>query len=383
VTDGPQVAALGAPGDLPAKPLLPGFYRVIPMGPDAMQVRSAGRVLRVAGPGMGGYGPPLLSALDGRSTLAELAARFPLAQQDLERLVLRLHELGVLGDGPAPNGTVGGNAATSEFFAAQGAGGGDVQPALSGARVLFSGLGPVARIAARHLAVAGVGTLVLADPGAVTAMDQAILPAGGQGGGWARSRAAADECLTAARDARAGAGLPTVVIEGDAPIEEIIERSGALSLAAAEVDEPGWRAEAANAACLSAEVPATFHEVSTIEGIVGPTVTPASPCYECLMSRRLSHMRYFDEYVGYRQALRSREIPIRQPALLGGCAAIVGGLLSAEILGRLLGRRVGPADGGTILVADFRTMEVRRETVLAVPGCPACGSGQEHVVLGS
>ena len=385
MTDRAEALEPGPPRGRPAKPRLPGFFRVIPMGPDAMQLRSAGRVLRLAGPGMGEYGPPLLSALDGRATLAELGARFAVDQPDLERLIGRLGELGVLDDGPARNGaSASANLATSEFVATRGGGGVDAPGVLAGARVLFSGLGPVARIAARHLAAAGVGTLVLADPGPVTAMDQAILPADcsdGGDGGRARSWAAADECLAAAKRARPGAALPTVAIEGDAPIEEMLERSAPLALAAIEVDEPGVEAEAANGACLAADVPAIFHEVSMLEGIVGPTGAPR-PCYQCLASRRASHMRYYDEYVGYRQGLRSGEIASRQPALLGGNAAIAGGLLSVEMLGLLLGR-AGASETGTILVADFRTMEVRREAFLAVPGCPACGSRQEQVVLGS
>jgi molybdopterin/thiamine biosynthesis adenylyltransferase len=285
---------------------------------------------------------------------------------------------------------------------------------LAAARVVFAGLGPAARIAARLTAASGVGTLVLADAGVVTDMDQATLPAATTDTGRPRARLAAEECLQAARVAVPGGTGPTVVMEGEGPFPEILRRARPVSLVVAEVDESGERAEAVNAACLEAGVPVLFHEETTLEAVIGPaTVSASAPCYQCLVSRRLSHLRHYDEHLAFQKALRAGEVAGRQPAVLGGCAATVGGLLAVEVLGLLSGAPApataaapapdtaaalataaapdpdaaappapAPAPATGLLVADFRTSEVRREALLAVPGCPACGSRQLEVVLG-
>lgn len=367
---------------LPSRPLLPGFFRMIPMGPDSVQLRSAGRVIRLAAPGIGEYGPPLLSALDGRSTLAELASRFPLERAALELLVRRLHDDGVLVAGAEGNGgPPPGNLAVSEFHDVVGEAAGDAHAALARARVLFVGLGPVARTAARNLAAAGVGTLVLADVAPVTALDQAILPGASEETGRPRSRVSAGECLQAAKVAIGGFHCATVVMEGSGGIREILERSTPVDLVVVEVDESTEQAEAANAACLAAGVAALFHEVTTLEGVVGPRVESGGPgCYRCLLSRRTSHLRFYEEHLAYLRSLRSGDIPARPPALLGGGAAMVGGALSVEIIGLLTGSRRPVSSQRTVLVADFRTSEIRREKLLAVPGCPTCEAVEEVTV---
>ena len=161
-----------------------------------------------------------------------------------------------------------------------------------------------------------------------------------------------------------------------------ILRSGPVDLVVTEVDEVGEQAEATNAACLADGIPVLFHEVTTLEGIVGPTVpSSASACYRCRVSRKLSHIRYHEELLAYQGSLRSGDLATRQPSLPGGCAGIVGGLLAIEATSFLTGSsRLATVDG--VLVADFRTLEVRREPVLAVPGCPACGAREQHVRVG-
>ncbi|HET7488898.1 MAG TPA: TOMM precursor leader peptide-binding protein [Acidimicrobiales bacterium] len=369
-------------GGLPERPLLPGFFRVIPMGDDAVQLRSAGRVIRLGAPGLGRLGPELLAAFDGRATVEELSGRFPLGAPVVEELVRRLHAGGVLSDG----GDAGGAAAdtvTAEFYEVVQGGrrAAEARAALDGARVLFAGLGPVARTAARCLAASHVGALVLADGGRVTAIDQAIVPGGPADGGRPRPRVVAEECLQAAEVATPGVFPPVVAMEGEAPIERILERSAPLALVVVEVDESGEQAEEANAACLAAGVPALFHAATTVEGVVGPAVAAGSPgCFACLVSRRTSHLRHYDEHLVYQAGLRTGEVAARQPALLGACATLAGGLVAAEALALLTG---SPAvTRGGVLTADFRTLQVRRDALVAVPGCPACGRDLE-VVAGS
>ncbi|HEX3542501.1 MAG TPA: TOMM precursor leader peptide-binding protein [Acidimicrobiales bacterium] len=356
---------------LPARPLLPGFFRAIAMGEDEVQLRSAGRVIRLAGPRFGQIGPRLLSALDGHRTLADLSAQFALADGALEQLLRGLHDDGVLIDGAGERAEGSSNPALAEFLASANRPLDGAYDALHEARVLVAGLGPVARMAARSLAASGVGTLVLADPGQVSAVDQATLPSEPQHAGRPRSRVAAMECMDAAQGAMPnGTAGPTVVMEGDDPVTAL-GRAGPLSLVIAEVGEADGGAETVNEACLSFGVDAVFHETTPLEALV-TTVLARGPggCHECQANRRASHLRYYDEYVAYRRALAAGQISPRQPAVLGGAAAMAAGMVAMEALAVLSpGRR---AAAGDVVVADFRSLEVRREALLAVPGCPAC-----------
>lgn len=375
-----SAAAIGGGAELPVRPLLPGFFRVIPMGPDSIQLRSAGRVVRLVAPRLGELGPPLLAALDGHTTLAELCRRVPLDEAVVEQLVRRLHAGGVLIDGD-PDGGGDTDAVSAEFYEVVHGGGraAAARAALAGARVLVAGLGPVARTAARNLAVSDIAALVLADGGTVTAMDQAIVPGGRRDGGRPRPRVVAEECIQAAEAAAPGTLPPVVAMEGEAPIAEILQRSAPLSLAVVQVDESGEQAEAANAACIAAGVSALFHHETTLEGVVGPTVVAGEPgCFTCLVHRRTSHLRYYDEHVVYQQGLRTGEVPAHQPALLGAFATLVGGVVAAEALALLTGSP--SVISGGVLTADFKTLEVRRDTLVAVPGCPSCGSDVEMVL---
>jgi bacteriocin biosynthesis cyclodehydratase domain-containing protein len=170
-------------------------------------------------------------------------------------------------------------------------------------------------------------------------------------------------------------------MEGPGPIDDILERSGPFNLVMVEVDESAERATAANIVCLGAGVTALFHELTTLGGVVGPTVASfTTSCYECLMTRHSSHLRFYDEHVASVRSLRSGEVQVRQPAILAGGAAMTGGILSLEAM-RLLTGTPPPATTDAILRADFRTLQVRREPLLGVPGCPAC-SQEAEVLLG-
>lgn len=373
----------GPPGSpLPNRPLLPGFFRAIAMGEDQVQLRSAGRVIRLEGPRFGQIGPSLLSALDGRRTLADLSAQFPLADGSLEQLLRRLHDDGVLVDGAEEGPDGSRNAGLAEFMVSANLDLDGAYEALHEAKVLLAGLGPVARMAARSLAASGVGTLVLADPGEVSVIDQATLPSEPQYTGRPRSRVAAMECMDGAQGAMPGATRgPTVVMEGDNPVAAL-RRAGPLTLVIAEVGEEDGDAETINEACLSTGVDALFHQTTPLEAMI-TTVLARGPggCHECQVARRDSHLRYYDEYEAFRRALSAGQVAPRQPAVLVGAATMTAGMLAMEALAVLSSSR--RRTRSEVVVADFRSLEVRREILLAVPGCRACRLRPSAVLAGS
>ena len=356
----------------PVKPMLPGFYRVIPMGSDVLQLRSAGRVLRVAGPGVGDFGPRLLSALDGRDSLTAVVQRLALDAGPAADLVGHLHSEGIVSDAAdaaddgSVRGAVGGPAAAGEVYGELGRNAATVQAALGAARVALVGLGPVGRLTARHLAAAGVGELVLADAAPVTAADQSALAAHVGDVGSSRAEVTSNECTAAGGDDDGGTRVRI-------SSEPFTIDADAVDLVVVEVDEVLERAGALNRRGVTSGVAVLFHSEGTLQAVVGPLVTPGAPgCHQCLLDRERSHIRHFEERVAYERWLASGGGG-RPPALLSGFASLVAGLVSVEVL-RQIGGFQEPVTRTGVLVADLRTSQVRTENLLPVPGCPVCGA---------
>lgn len=304
---------------VPERPVLAGFYRVVPMGPDLLQVRSAGRVLRVEGPGVGDFGPRLLALLDGTETVAGAAERLAIAVAPAADLVGHLHAQGMVSDaagGPPPAA----GATVQEAYGENGAAAARVQASIDAARVAFVGLGPVAELAARHLEAAGVRQLT---------------------------------------------STTTLPCEGRA------------DLVVVEVDETGERASAANQRAVEVGAPTLFHTATALEGRVGPFVNgPGHGCHRCLVERVHSHLRHYDEQVAFERWLVATGAS-REPALLGGFVGLLAGLVSLEAL-RVIGGWRQPVTRGGVLVADLHRSTVCREVLLPVPACPACGGRSGH-----
>lgn len=363
---------------LPVRPLLPGFFQVVPMGPDRVQLRSAGRVVRLSGPGLGEVAPRVLNALDGRMTMPQLVDELGLEPSVVEALVQRLAIEGLIDEAGAGAYDDGDRVSPvlREFFAELGQPASAVQARVSSARVAVAGLGPVSRLAAIHLTAAGVGELALVDDSPLTPLDHAIVPGDPSEIGRSRSEVVAADCR------RAGQGAGPVRLSGVTVSRSLDAALDGATAAVIAVDAAQTGAESANTACLRATVPFLLHEASTVGARVGPAVVPyRSPCYRCVVIRRLSHMRGHDEEVAYRQEVGGGRLAVREAALLSGCAALVAGLVSVETL-RLVGGIHSAPTAGAVLVTDFRTLEVRREQVLRVPECPACGGPQEEVEIG-
>lgn len=359
----------GARVRLPGKPLLPGIFRVIPMGPDAVQLRSSGRVVRLTGPGIGDVAPALLSALDGASSVDEIAARVSVDVATAAHLVQSLFDDGLVMDGDGTDSLA--LAAAHQAYANLGGRPEDRAARLRSARVVFAGLGPVARVAARHLAAAGVGHLDLVDDSAVVASDQLALVLPESAIGEPRADVVAEECAAAAATSPLSPGVTV------AAVTSLTDVIGGGGLVVVEVDEGGRRAEIVNAAGHAAGARLLFHSATTQDGFVGPAVLGAHPpCYYCLVQRRLTHLRHYDEHVAFQAALRNGQFPSLSAVLAPGAASLLGGLLSTEVLHQLFEAR-----GGQVLVADLRTLEVRREELLAVPGCTVCGQPEEEIRL--
>lgn len=304
------------------------------MGADKVQIRSAGRVLQLSGDGVADTVPVLLGALDGRSTVTELAARFGLDVAIVEGVVARLGASGFVQDAAAWE-AVAGPANVRDHLADHGLEPSAIQRRLAEGRVGFTGRGPVGGLAAQHLSAAGVGEVVLMGGATPVPADP---------------------------DAQPG----------------LLEQ---VDLLLVEVDEPGdWALDLNGAAC-HGQGRFLPYSVSSHEAVVGPLVSSGPhACHLCAQSRRLSHLRHYDAYLAYRDAVREGAVSPPPVALLPGHTSLVAGALGLEAL-RIIGGFAPPVTLGAVLVVDFATLEVRREDVLAVPGCPACGQEVVEVQL--
>lgn len=367
---GPAPESSPRVAQLPARPRLPDFFRVVPMDADRVLVCGSGRTARLTGAGLGTWGAQLLWALDGHSSPEELADRFGVAFEQVQQLLDHLQRQAIVHDRAEEDRLPShlADVVVTQLASELGLSPESARVALATSRVAVVGLGPVARLAAQHIVGAGVAHLVLADDRVVSEMDEAVLGAVGRPNRQ-RSEATADQarCIEAHRPPGRST---TVAVVGDDGIAGCLRQ---VDLVLTEVDLSGQRAEALNAACLEAGAPVLFHSATTFDGKVGPLVgSGQSACYECLRIREDSHRRHYEEHGAYRRYLRASEHPDPEPALLPGTAAMMAGLLSTEAV-RFLAGFAGTVGDAQVLVADLRRLQVHSEGCLAVPDCPACG----------
>lgn len=354
--------------NLPRFPLLSGLYHVVALDDHRVQVANAGRSVVLSGPDFCRRALPLLDALDGATSLDELSGRFPgLVPSLLDALAAK----GLLSDaaeGPADAGASPQLAA----FAFEGA----PSPALTTARlarsqVLVAGCGPVGWSTAVLLGKAGVGRLVVTDPGTATASDVALSSPGcpdDEGVGRAELvRRSCQAATPASVEVLAGPGSG-----GDLP---------PVDLAVVELgcgDDVGMDSPGTSLAglCLTSSVRHLLYGQDALQAVVGPLIDVGGrPCHRCVMTRRLSHVARIDEHMAYR-AHRGRAAN-RPDGFLSAHVSLLAGLVATEALRALLG--IQPHSQGNLLIADLGRLSVEREWLLPVPDCPCCAQTSPSV----
>lgn len=111
--------------------------------------------------------------------------------------------------------------------------------------------------------------------------------------------------------------------------------------------------------------------------LIGPTFVPFRwACYECLEARVVMNLRDAAGYQRYKRALAEARVtpPAVGPATVS--TAMLASLASFEILNFT---RTGAAfTTGRMLTVFLPTLEFAFHDVLRLPGCPACGAVQER-----
>lgn len=342
---------------LPKRPLLPGLYHVVPLDADRVEVCNAGRSVALSGPGLAAQATALLEALDGHASVEALTVRFG----DLtEPLLHSLLERGLLVDAAPEADSAQAAPERASLAIPGGPSPAEAADRLARATVTIVGCGPVGATVAMLLAKAGAGRLVLGDTGV-----------------WAPSEVAT--CPVVAPDSQ---GRP----RADA-VADVLQRGGSTRVEVTSRPVPSfWLAtsdlvvterplQPSNSSrddhdgALAAGVSCLFHGQDGLLAVIGPLVgRGGGPCHLCAETRRLSHVPHLHEHLAY---LRHRVVTAPAPdSFLAAHTSLVAGLIAVDVLRSLVGAVATTAGG--VLVADLATMEVRRETVLAVPGCPYC-----------
>lgn len=111
--------------------------------------------------------------------------------------------------------------------------------------------------------------------------------------------------------------------------------------------------------------------------LIGPTFVPGrSPCYECLETRVLMNLREKASYVAYKNALSEDRVVEAKAPLQAVLASVAGGLASFEALNYLLTDTTFTF--GKVLAVYLPTMELVFNDVVRVPACDACGTRPER-----
>jgi bacteriocin biosynthesis cyclodehydratase domain-containing protein len=231
------------------------------------------------------------------------------------------------------------------------------------ARIALLGVGGLGSWAAYALACCGVGELVLVDGDRVeeSNFNRQILYRERDIG---RLKVEAAAEALGEFDSACGLTALPVRLEGVEAIAEVIEGADFVVNAA---DWPAHDIERwTNAACFAAGLPFITMSHAPPVARVGPLYAPGrTGCYRCQEDAyRASHPLY-DELV---EQHRGRPSPA---PTLGPVCGFIGGQVALEVLHHVTGL-CQPATLGAAHIYDLRTMQVTREAVPRLPGCPVC-----------
>jgi molybdopterin/thiamine biosynthesis adenylyltransferase len=240
----------------------------------------------------------------------------------------------------------------------------ECQRRLREARVVMLGVGGLGSWASYALACCGIGELVLVDGDRVeeSNFNRQILYRERDVG-----RAKVDAAAESLAAFNSACRLVSVARRLDGP-EAVREAVEGATFVVNGADWPAHDIERwVNAACFEAGVPFITMSHSPPVARVGPLYVPGhTGCFEC------QEASYRDAYPLYDELVERRRGRPSEAGTLGPVCAFVGGQVALEALHQVTGL-VAPASLGVSLAYDLRTMEVTRERVPRLAGCPVCG----------
>ena len=153
-------------------------------------------------------------------------------------------------------------------------------------------------------------------------------------------------------------------LEGPADVEAAVEGADFV------VDAADWPVHEierwVNEACFGLGVPYLTMSQSPPLARLGPTYVPGTTaCFACREATYRRDFPLFDELVDLRRRLPS------PAATFGPACGLIGSQAATDVVHHLTGI-AEPATLAAALMIDLRTMEITREPVERIPGCPIC-----------
>jgi bacteriocin biosynthesis cyclodehydratase domain-containing protein len=311
----------------------------------------------------------LLGALDGTRSRRELDEEF--GAELVGELIDQLSEMG-LGEDASDDDLIDPRARARfdrqlRYFSDVSAGQtpSQCQGKLEDARIAVLGVGGLGGWSALTLACCGVGEMLLVDFDTVelSNLNRQILY-GEADVGQSKARLAAE---------RIGAFNSSIRIEtreerldSEAAVAAVIE---GYDLVVNAVDWPAHDIELwVNSACFAAGIPYIAMSHYPPIARVGPLYVPGETgCYSC---QEIAYKRSYPLYDAVVEHQRAKPSPA---ATLGAACALISGQVALDVMHFLTGLAT-PSSLGVSHIYDLRTMEAKRERVMAEPDCPVCGT---------
>jgi bacteriocin biosynthesis cyclodehydratase domain-containing protein len=322
-----------APGD---RPRVKPQYSVVAHDPDLVELREGvwnATSITLSDESGGGRLLAVIDALDGTSTVAEIAERTGASVADVQDVCARL--LSARAAELSPSSAI-------DHYVATLMADGELAP-LTARTALVLGDGEIAAQTHEHLAASAEAATV------ARFTDDAL---------WQRL---CRENL---------AGREGDALHGERLLEEFAKFEGAFLIAALDVVNPILLRNL-NRIALGLNVPWVHAASDGPFLVVGPTVIPGrSPCYECFERRVALNMRESEAYIRYKRALATGKVRLGRPVLPAPVRSLVASLVSLEAVNHLVAGSTFTI--GKALTVYLPTMEFCYHDVLRLPSCRVC-----------
>jgi bacteriocin biosynthesis cyclodehydratase domain-containing protein len=311
----------------------------------------------------------LLGALDGEHTLEQLLNRF--GDEEVTDTISQLEQLEVVEDAADDDLVPAAERARFDrqlrYFSDVGPPGltpSECQRRLREAKLAVLGVGGLGGSAAMWLASVGIGEMWLVDGDRVepSNLNRQVL----------YTEAEIGLLKVEAATAKLRAFYPDMRVTSTARrLESETEIAEFIAGADVVIDAADWPAHDierwCNSACFDADIP--YITMSHFPPIarVGPLYVPGrTGCFAC------QEAAYRREYPLFDVAIEQRRAKASPAATLGPACGMIGGQVALEVMHLLTGL-AEPSTLGVAHISDLRTLEVKREPVVAEPGCEVCG----------
>jgi len=223
------------------------------------------------------------------------------------------------------------------------------QERLKRARVLIVGLGGLGSPIALYLVAAGVGTLGLVDPDAVSFSNLQRQILHGEADLEAPKTVSARKRLI---DLNPDVTLQLHPVAFDRLHGESLAQDYDVIVDGTDNFETRY---AINEVCLSLGIPYVYGAIFRLEGQLSLFCTNDGPCYRCL----------FPEPPPKRSVMTGEEAGI-----LGAVPGTIGTLQATETIKRIVG--IEPSLAGRLLIYDARALRFEEIAIERNPACPSC-----------